>query len=277
MSNQYHPTNKSLGQHWLFDDFSLEAMAAAAEVGGGDAVLEVGPGLGTLTDVLLALGADVTAVEFDRNLAEDLQKNIEDRQKVSAQENTYGRKLRVFNEDILKFDLLKMPKDYKVCANIPYYLTSNLVRRMLESDNPPAVVALLIQKEVAERIAAKPGDMSILAVATQFYAEVALKELVPAELFTPPPKVDSQIIQIKRRAAPLFPDVDTKKFFTLVRAGFSEKRKKLRSSLSGGLQISKQEADELLAQSGLSPNSRAQELSLAQWYDLYLAWVPRAS
>lgn len=256
---------KSLGQHWLFDADTLEAMVEAAEVNPGDTVLEVGPGLGTLTEFLLEAEATVTAVEFDRDLFEKM--NSETSQ-FSAEDR--GR-LSVLNEDILAFDLTQLPKNYKVCANIPYYLTSNLVRRMLESANPPSVMALLIQKEVAERIAAGPGEMSILAVATQLYAEVKLCELVPAELFTPPPKVDSQIIQIKRRSEPLFPDVDTKKFFKIVRAGFSEKRKKLRSSLSGGLQISKIEADELLQKADISPNARAQELTLEQWHRLHQA------
>jgi 16S rRNA (adenine1518-N6/adenine1519-N6)-dimethyltransferase len=177
--------------------------------------------------------------------------------------------LQIFNTDILKFDLSILPKDYKVCANIPYYLTSNVIRRLLESENSPSVMALLIQKEVAERIASGPGRMSILAVATQFYAEVKLSVLVPAELFTPPPKVDSQIIQIIRRSLPLFPDVDTQRFFQIVRAGFSEKRKKLRSSLSGGLQITKPEVDEILKKAGISPDARAQELTLNNWYQLY--------
>lgn len=263
MSDNYHPTKKSLGQHWLFDSDSLEAMATAAEVQPGDVVLEVGPGLGTLTEVLLSEGASVTAVEFDESLYLEL---VSETSQFSAEDR---KNLKVVNDDILKFDLSQLPKDYKVCANIPYYLTSNLIRRMLENENPPSVMALLIQKEVAERIAAKPGEMSILAVATQFYAEVKLCELVPAELFTPPPKVDSQIIQIKRRETPLFSDVDTKRFFQIVRAGFSEKRKKLRSSLSGGLQISKTEADELLKKSGISPDARAQELSLHDWFRLY--------
>lgn len=266
MFDPHHPTKKSLGQHWLFDSDSLEAMSEAAEVTPGDTVLEVGPGLGTLTEVLLSDGASVTAVEFDQNLYHQL---VSETSQFSAEDKS---KLQVVNEDILKFDLSRLPKNYKVCANIPYYLTSNLIRRLLESDNPPSVIALLIQKEVAERIAAQPGEMSILAVATQFYAEVSLKALVPAELFTPPPKVDSQIIQIKRRQQPLFPDVDIKMFFHIVRAGFSEKRKKLRSSLSGGLQISKQEADELLKKSQIRPDARAQELSLEQWFALYSSW-----
>lgn len=290
--SEIYLTKKSLGQHWLFDAGSLQAMAEAAEVKAGESVLEVGPGLGTLTEALLKRGAHVTAVEFDKKLAEDLRQNIHGRHleqnNVEPKDLTHStqilqpvrrahdkqaqdEKLQIFSEDILKFDLTRLLKNYKVCANIPYYLTSNLVRRLLESDNPPAVIALLIQKEVAERIAASPGEMSILSVATQFYAEVALCELVPASLFTPPPKVDSQIIKITRRSEPLFPDVDAKLFFTLVRAGFSEKRKKLRSSLSGGLHLSKTDVDQLLEKAAISPNARAQELSLQQWHELYLA------
>lgn len=259
--NSLHP-KKSLGQHWLFDVDSLNAMAEAAEVNSGDAVLEVGPGLGTLTEVLLNHGANVTAVEVDKDLYENL---ISKSSQLSGQ---YKSHLTVINEDILQFDLSSLPKNYKVCANIPYYLTSNLIRRMLECNNPPSVMALLIQKEVAERIVATPGQMSILAVATQFYAEVELCELVPAWLFTPPPKVDSQIIKISRRSSALFPDVDSEKYFQIVKAGFSEKRKKLRSSLSGGLRISKNEADELIIRAKIAPSARAQELTLEQWYDL---------
>jgi 16S rRNA (adenine1518-N6/adenine1519-N6)-dimethyltransferase len=260
-----HP-KKSLGQHWLFDEESLRAMSEAAEVNEGDSVLEVGPGLGTLTEVLLSVGASVTAVEFDRELFERLTNEMS---KFSEAERA---RLTVVNEDILKYDLTQLPKNYKVAANIPYYLTSNLIRRLLESPNPPSVMALLIQKEVAERIVAQPGQMSILAVATQYYAEVALKNLVPASLFTPPPKVDSQIIQIRRRLAPLFRDVDISVFFRIVRAGFSEKRKMLRSALSGGLQITKPAADQLLQQAGIKSSARAQELSLEQWHQLYLSY-----
>lgn len=254
---------KSLGQHWLFDVDSLSAMSEAALVKPGDTVLEVGPGLGTLTEVLLADGASVVAVEFDPDLYAQL---TQETSRLSAGDKS---RLKVINEDILKFDLHSLPKGYKVAANIPYYLTSNLIRRLLESENPPSVAALLIQKEVAERIVAQPGQMSILAVSVQFYATAILKELVPAELFTPPPKVDSQIIQIIRRTEPLFPDVDTAGFFTIVRAGFSEKRKKLRSSLSGGLHIPKEDVDVWLEKAAISENARAQELTLDNWYSLY--------
>lgn len=284
---------KSLGQHWLFDGASLDAMLNAGEVTQEDTVLEVGPGLGTLTSKLCKKAKKVIAVELDNVLAANLYENVQNgnseenvvksndlgtdqasRQALPTGRQTRDNKaenLEIINQSILDFDTSTLPANYKVIANIPYYLTSNLIRRMLESPNPPSLMVLLVQKEVAERVAAKPGEMGILSVATQFYAEVNLKELVPAELFTPPPKIDSQIVQIRRRETPLFPDVDTKKFFKLVRASFSEKRKKLRSSLSGGLGISKPEADQLLKKANISLDARAQELGLQDWHDLYKA------
>ncbi len=252
---------KSLGQHWLFDEASLNAMIAAGVITSSDVVVEVGPGLGPLTKKLCLAASKVIAVELDDTLAAELAGRVK------------ADNLEVVHESILDFDTSKLQKDYKVIANIPYYLTSNLIRRMLESANPPSLMVLLIQKEVAERVAAKPGNMGILSVATQFYAEVELKELVPAKLFTPPPKVDSQIILIKLRDTLLFSNVNTDIFFTLVRAGFSEKRKKLRSALSGGLHISKQDADILLKSAAIPLSARAQELSLDQWYSLYSAQV----
>lgn len=251
---------KSLGQHWLYDELALATMADVAGVEAGDTVLEIGPGLGTLTKELLSREAQVTAVEFDHDLAEALPGRIQ-------HEN-----LRVVEHDILSFDFTQLPAGYKVAANIPYYLTSNLLRVMCESPNPFDTAALLIQKEVAERVAAKPGAMSLLSVSVQFYCEVQLSVVVPAELFTPPPKVDSQILGLKYRNEPLYPNVDTKKFFRLVKAGFSERRKKLRSSLSGSLHISKPDAEKLLQSANIDPNLRAQALSLDDWHSLYVAY-----
>lgn len=263
---------KSLGQHWLYDDSALTAIADAAAVGEGDIVLEIGPGLGTLTAKLLGRGANVTAVEYDSDLASNLLKNIQEHNTSHSKTRSWNEgKLRVINEDILDFDFTEMPKGYKVVANIPYYLTSNLIRRMCESPNPFTVAALLIQKEVAQRVCAVPGQTSLLSISTQFYCHVSLGPVVPAEMFTPPPKVDSQVLLLEFRKQPLFPGIDTKKFFSLVKAGFSERRKKLRSSLSGGLGISKAEADGLLKKAGISGDLRAQNLSLEQWHDLYQA------
>jgi 16S rRNA (adenine1518-N6/adenine1519-N6)-dimethyltransferase len=180
-----------------------------------------------------------------------------------------GESLTVVNEDILKFDLTLLEPGYKVVANIPYYLTSNLIRVLCESSNPFSQAAILIQKEVAERVAAGPGQMSILSVSAQFYCEVSLGPVVPAELFTPPPKVDSQVLVLKYREQPLFDTVDPKQFFRVVKAGFSQKRKTLENALSGGLAISKEQARDLLAAAGIPAGQRAQALSLDDWYALY--------
>jgi 16S rRNA (adenine1518-N6/adenine1519-N6)-dimethyltransferase len=263
-----NPTpKKSLGQHWLYDDAILEAICDSATVSAADTVLEVGPGLGTLTRKLLARGANVMAVEFDHDLALSLRQHLEEEKSV---DQALLQNLAVTESDILKFDLCTLPEGYKVVANIPYYLTSNLIRVLTESERHFSTAAILIQKEVAERVVAKPGDMSILSVTAQFYCEASLGTFVPARLFTPPPKVDSQVLVLRYREKPLFEGVDPKKFFRLVKAGFSQKRKTLQNSLSGGLAIGKQETAELLKAADIPPTARAQELSLEEWHQLYL-------
>jgi len=248
---------KSLGQHWLNDTSALEAITEAAEIKPTDTVLEVGPGLGTLTQHLVRQAQHVVAVEFDEKLAATLP------QRISA------KNLRVIQADILHFNLEDLPTHYKVVANIPYYLTSNLLRHLSESLNPPYLMVLLLQKEVAQRVAAGPGQMSLLSVSVQLFYRAELGLQLPAELFTPPPKVDSQVVILRRHAKPLFKDLDDKVFFRLVKAGFSERRKKLRSSLSAGLNITKDEADRLLNRSEINGDLRAQNLSLEQWHRLY--------
>lgn len=251
---------KALGQHWLEDHASLQAMVDAADVQPGDVVLEIGPGYGTLTDYLLAAGAEVRALEFDESLVARLQERFANIPELTI---THG--------DIRSFDFTSLPPDYKIVANIPYYLTSNLIQLISETPNQPTHAVLLMQKEVAERIAAKPGSMSLLSVTAQFYWNVGLDMLVPAELFTPPPKVDSQILVLTRPEAPLFADVDAKKFFRVVKAGFSQKRKTLTNSLSGGLAIGREGGMEVLLRAELDPRSRAQTLSLQEWERLYRA------
>lgn len=253
--------NKSLGQHWLRDRATLEHIAESADIHPNDAVLEIGPGLGTLTSELLRRAGSVTAVEFDAELARKLPGQFP------------GKSLTVVNQDILSFDLSQLPAGYKVVANVPYYITSKIVQLLMTAENKPSTAVLLVQKEVAERLAAKAGDMSILAVSAQLYANVSLGDVVPAELFTPPPKVDSQVVIMRTHESPLFTDVSEKDYFRVVKAGFSAKRKKLRSSLSGGLGISKQEVEVLLAKARISPDVRAEDLSLEQWYELAKAVV----
>lgn len=245
--------NKSLGQHWLRDRDVLTHIAASAELTSDDTVLEIGPGLGTLTSELLRRAGKVIAVEFDSELARKLPAQFP------------GKNLKVVNGDILKFDLSTLPAGYKVVANVPYYITSKIVQMLMTADNKPSTTVLLVQKEVAQRLAAKPGDMSILAVSAQVFADVTLGDIVKAELFTPPPKVDSQVVILHTRQTPLFTDVNENDFFRVVKAGFSSKRKKLRSSLAGGLKLSKIEAEKILADAKISHDARAETLDLESW------------
>lgn len=251
---------KSLGQHWLKDPEVLGEIAEAAEISSGDTVLEIGPGLGTLTSRLLARAKQVIAVEFDADLARKLPGQFP------------GKNLTVINKDILRFDLNQLPAGYKVVANVPYYITSKIVEKLMTADNKPSLVVLLVQKEVAQRIAAYPGDMSILAISAQIFAEAELDIEVPRQFFTPPPKVNSQVVVLRTRDQPLVARGNEKLFFRLVKAGFSAKRKKLRSSLSAGLAISKPEAEQLLKKAEVSPEKRAEDLSIDDWRRLLVVW-----
>ncbi len=250
---------KSLGQHWLTDSRTLMSICEAADISSGDTVLEIGPGIGTLTAFLTAQAKKVIAVEFDKTLAQALPGQVT------------AANLEVVHNDILKFDLTTLPPDYKIVANIPYYLTSHLLRIISETTNPPKLAALLVQKEVAERVTAKPGEMSLLSVSAQFYWVVDKGIEVPSNMFTPPPKVDSQVLILRRRTEPLFPDVDEKAFFRLVKAGFSARRKTLLNSLSGGLRIGKEQITEILGAAKIDPKLRPQQLSIEEWYILYKA------
>jgi 16S rRNA (adenine1518-N6/adenine1519-N6)-dimethyltransferase len=250
-------TNKSLGQHWLTDQSALHDIAAAAAITAKDVVLEIGPGPGTLTELLVAQAAQVIAVEFDAKLARDLPKRVK------------AANLQVVTQDILSFDFTALPPNYKVVANIPYYLTSNLIRILSESPNPPQTAVLLIQKEVAQRVTAKPGDLSLLSVTAQYYWQASLGELVPAILFTPPPKVDSQILILHYRTEALFPGLDTKPFFRLVKAGFGQRRKTLLNSLSGGLSLDRAVVQHICQAANIDAQRRAQTLNLDEWYALY--------
>jgi 16S rRNA (adenine1518-N6/adenine1519-N6)-dimethyltransferase len=247
--------NKGLGQHFLVDRESLETIMAAAAPTKADTVLEVGPGLGVMTRPLAEQSGKLVAVEADGILAELLRRDA-------------PANLTVVEGDILLFDLSTLPAGYKVIANIPYYLTSRLFRLLLESPNPPSVMSLLIQKEVAERIVAKPGKLNILALSVQYYAEAEIVEIVERHKFWPAPDVDSAILRVTRRTEPVFA-ADVDELFRLIKAGFGEKRKQLKNSLSGGLNLSTELTTKLLDEAGLEPMARAQELSLADWERLY--------
>lgn len=250
---------KKLGQNFLQDPFVLEDIATAAEIQPTDTVLEIGPGLGSLTRYLAASAREVVAVELDPDLLAPLRAVIEPYKNV-----------RLIQGDILKLspnELVKEP-NYLVVANIPYYITSAVIRHLLESDPKPRRIVLTIQKEVADRICAKPGDMSILALSVQVYGKPRIAKRIPAGAFFPAPQVDSAVLAIDIYSSPL---IDTKlvdTFFKLIKAGFGQKRKTLRNSLSSGLHISTGTAEELLNRSNIDPMRRAETLSLSEWSGL---------
>ena len=250
------PTNKSLGQHWLKDRSILAAIADAADLASEDTVLEIGPGLGTLTSELLRRADEVIAVEYDSELARKLPAQFP------------GKQLTVINEDILIYDISSLKKGYKVVANVPYYITGKIIDKLVTADNRPETAVLLVQKEVAERVAAGPGAMSLLSLSAQIRYEAELGVKVPREYFTPPPEVDSQVVILRKRPESLVDDTDLKAFWSLAKAGFANRRKKLHSSLSAGLGISKDASRELLSRVDIDSNLRAQDLSISDWVKL---------
>lgn len=248
---------QGLGQNFLVDDASLDLIVAAAKISSSETVLEVGPGLGFMTSKLCELAKAVVAVEADPQLVEILDQDK-------------PANLRIVPGDIMTFDFSGLPAGYKVVANIPYYLTSKLLRLLLESANPPSAMTLLVQKEVAERITAGPGQLSILALSVQYYAYAKIVGMVERHQFWPAPKVDSAVVTITRRAKPAFA-ADPSSLFRLIKAGFGERRKQLKNSLAGGLNAEATVIDKLLSQSDIEPVRRAQELSLTEWQQLYRA------
>ncbi len=245
---------KSLGQHWLNDAAALASICEAGNVTQDDTVLEIGPGTGTLTELLVRRAKQVVAVEFDERLAAQLARRVP------------AANLEVVHQDILRFDLGRLPADYKVVANIPYYLTSNLIRKLSETPNQAARIVMLIQKEVAQRVAAGPGRMSLLSVSAQLYWQVSLGPVIPARLFVPPPKVDSQVLILQRPGELMFGAEDRTQLLQLAKAGFASRRKTLLNSLAGGLRIEKEQIRRILIKAGIQPSRRAQTLSLNEWH-----------
>jgi 16S rRNA (adenine1518-N6/adenine1519-N6)-dimethyltransferase len=251
--------DKKLGQNFLQDPHALEAIAAAAEIEPSDTVLEIGPGLGSLTRYLAVSARQVVAVELDPELIPPLEAVLQPYPNV-----------RVVHGDILKI----APSDlvgeagYLAVANIPYYITSAIVRHLLENTPQPRRLVLTIQKEVAERICAQPGDLSLLALSVQVYGEPRIAGRIPAGAFFPVPKVDSAVLRVDIYAEPRVPREMLNVFFRLVRAGFSQKRKTIRNALSSGLRVRPQDVEGLLREAGIDPMRRAETLSLEEWQRL---------
>ncbi|GAB4539926.1 MAG: 16S rRNA (adenine(1518)-N(6)/adenine(1519)-N(6)) -dimethyltransferase RsmA [Anaerolineales bacterium] len=248
--------SKGLGQNFLQDPAALEKIAAAADIEADDFVLEIGPGLGSLTRYLAAAAREVVAVELDGEILPALQEIL----------RPY-KNARVIHADILKTkmsELVSAP-NYIVAANIPYYITSAVIRHLLESEFKPRRVALTIQKEVAERICAAPGDLSLLALSVQVYGAPRLVAKIPAGAFYPAPKVDSAILRIDMYPQPLIDHEKLTRFFQLIKAGFGQKRKTLRNALAAGLHVPREESESMLSGAGIDFMRRAETLSMDEW------------
>ena len=248
-----------LGQNFLISQEVLEQILSAAELTKNDVVLEIGAGIGTLTRELLSRCKLVIAYELDRALIKPLKLVLGD-----------ANNLKIVQGDFLKADAallddLARGGGFKVVANIPYYITGQIIKKLLQ--HGPESIILLLQHEVAERICAAPGQLSLLALSVQYFGTPRLTGIVPKESFFPDPQVDSAILKIT-----LSPKQEHKvgpgEFFKIARIGFSARRKTLLNNLSAGFHLSKSEAEKKLLSAGISPNQRAQELSIAQWEQL---------
>jgi len=272
---------RAKGQNFLIKEEIYDKIVKAADLKKDDLVLEVGPGLGFLTAKLAKRVKRVVAVELDDKLAEVLQIGL-------ASQGI--KNVEVVNDDILKFRIknlelrisqkskirsfkrvssfkFQVSRNYKIVANLPYNITSVFLRKFLSAELKPSLMVLMLQKEVAERIIAKPPKMSLLAASVQFYAQAEIIEIVPANNFWPKPEVDSAIIKLKVESEKL--KVNEKELFRLVRIGFSAKRKMLKNNLANGYHISPKEAEEWLKKANFSPTIRAQELTVDDWIKLF--------
>lgn len=259
---------KSLGQNFLVEPAGLRKVLTAAELQGDEQVLEIGAGLGSLTVLLAQNAKEVLAIEIDQKLFPALQEALA----------PYAN-VKTIHGDILNLDLdgLLHDQDFVVVANIPYYITSAIIRKLLEANKRPSRMILTIQKEVAERIIARDGKMSLLALSVQVYGKPDLVATIPAGAFFPAPDVDSAVLKLTLYEKPLIQEQNLDLFFKLAQAGFSQKRKTLRNSLASGLSISSQQAEKILADAQLESNRRAETLNLEEWNRLVLAYLKLAN
>ncbi|OHA58880.1 MAG: ribosomal RNA small subunit methyltransferase A [Candidatus Vogelbacteria bacterium RIFOXYD1_FULL_44_32] len=242
---------KSLGQNWLVSQSALAKIVDAAGIQRGERVLEIGPGKGVLTEKLLAVGAEVTAIEKDRRLTLPLQEK-------------FAPEIKNEQLVLLEADALKLPESlladltpYKLVANIPYYITGEIIRNFLESDFQPLKAVIMVQKEVAQRIVASDNKQSILSISVKAYGEPSIAGIVPRGAFRPVPNVDSAILVISNINKNFFGQIDEKKFFSIIKKGFAQKRKLLKSNLKI--------TTDALKSCGLDEKVRAEDLTLAEW------------
>jgi 16S rRNA (adenine1518-N6/adenine1519-N6)-dimethyltransferase len=259
---------KGLGQNFLVDGDVLEAILAAAELSPQDTVIEVGPGLGILTAELAKRAGWVIAIELDDRLAEVLQKTLPYDNVVILNENVLG----VDPAALLQQSAPRFPsawRSYKVVANLPYYITSPVLRHFLEAPVRPETMVVMVQNEVAEAITAGAGKRSLLSIAVQFYGRPQIVVDVPATAFFPPPAVDSAVVKIDVYSRPPVEVTNVDRFFKLVKAGFATARKQVANSLSQGLGLPKNEVMLMLAKAAIDPRRRAETFSLEEWARLW--------
>jgi len=262
-----HP-KKSLGQNFLVDEAALVKVVEAADLARADTVLEIGPGVGSLTRHLAAAAGRVVAVELDEALLPALQEVLKP-----------YRNVEIISGDILRLQpsAFILQPSYKVVANIPYNITSAVLRHLLEAETKPSLVTLTVQREVAQRLCAQPDEMSLLAVSVQFYSAPRLVARIPAGAFYPRPEVDSAVVRLEVFQSPPIAVADTGRFFQIVKAGFSQKRKQLRNSLSAGLRLEAEQVEAWLAQAGVNSQRRAETLTLEEWGALARLYQPHRS
>jgi 16S rRNA (adenine1518-N6/adenine1519-N6)-dimethyltransferase len=258
---------KRLGQHFLTDRRILRRIISAARLSPGDTVVEVGAGRGILTQGLAQAAGRVISVEIDEALCEQIRLRLAPYPDVTI---VCGDILALPPEELLARASAAPP--YVVVANLPYYIASAVLRRFLEAQAPPQRLIVMVQAEVAESMAAQPGRMSLLSVATQFYAQPRVLFYVPPRAFQPPPKVRSAVIQLDVRPQPAVAVRDPDAFFRLVKAGFAAPRKQMRNVLALSLGLEPRAAEALLAAANIDPHRRAQTLAIEEWARLYEAW-----
>ena len=257
---QVYP-RKSLGQHFLVDYGALRRVSDAADIQPTDTVVEVGPGTGLLTRLLAEKAAQVIAIEMDESLVSRLGQDLSDLHNVS-----------IVHGDAREWDPAPVGRPYKMVSNLPYYAATPIIRRFLECPSPPSVMAVTIQREVAQSMTANPGEMHILSVAVQLYGKPRIMGYIRPGSFRPPPKVTSAIVRINVYDKPALALDNTDAFFQIVRAGFSSARKQLRNSLANSFDLSGTKMEELLREAGINPRLRAEALSLEDWGRLYAAF-----
>jgi 16S rRNA (adenine1518-N6/adenine1519-N6)-dimethyltransferase len=254
---------KKLGQNFLHDPNSLQKIIDIADVQPGDIVLEVGPGTGNLTSLLAEHAAQVVGVEVDERLIPVLREQLADYDNIAL------HWIDILDADI---DSLVEGRPYKVVANLPYYITSAILRKLLEAENSPRSMTVMMQKQVAERLVATPNDMSLLTVSAQFYGDPQIKMTLKPPVFYPRPDVESCVVFIDVYDAPPVNVPDETSFFAVVRAGFGQKRKQLKNSLAKGLSLSADETAAMLDAAKVDGTRRAETLTLEEWAALTRAY-----